>query len=164
MTPTKTPKHTRWQPEEEEEIAIPRQWLPAAIRWPLRLIVLPFVWLDLGSQWLARQLIRPPYQQEGTCLKRGNCCRYILLPVPKGLLTRFFYFWNTQVNGFFPRRSRPVVIKERRMAVMGCRHLKTCGRCNTYRTRPMVCRQWPLIKHFGRPVILKGCGFRASNK
>lgn len=155
-------EHTRWEGVEESSLSPPKQWLPSSVRRPLRLVVLPFIWLDLASQWFARQIIRPPYRQVGTCLRRGSCCHTILMPEPKGLLTRFFYFWNTQVNGFFLRRARPIVMNERRMVVMGCRHLKENGQCAHYRTRPMICRQWPRIHYFGHPVILKGCGFQAE--
>ena len=36
------------------------------------------------------------------------------------------------------------------------------GSCGQYRLRPQVCRQWPVIEHFGQPKILKGCGFSSS--
>ncbi len=144
------------------EGGIPRQWLPALIRWPIRVIMLPFVLLDLGAQWIARKIIRPPYRQTGHCYQRGNCCHYVLLPEPKGPITRLFYFWHTQVNGFFRRRSEPIESGGKKMVVMGCRYLQKDGRCGHYRLRPTLCRQWPLIEYFGPPRILKGCGFRAE--
>jgi len=169
------PHHDRWEMVDQlTEIAgtskqqpppppggIPKQWLPGWIRWPLRLIVLPFVWLDLTSQWIARKIIRPPFRKEGRCLQRGNCCYYILFPEPKGFVARLFFFWFVQVDGFFLRNAKSVEYEGKKMVVMGCRYLKKDGRCAHYRLRPMLCRQWPLIEYFNYPRILKGCGYRA---
>jgi len=170
-----TPHHNRWENAEQLVEAagtaphapplppggIPKQWLPGWIRWPLRVIVLPFVWLDLATRRLALKVVRPPYRQEGHCLQRGNCCYYILLPKPKGAVARLFYFWFTQVNGFFLRTPKAIESEGQEMHVMGCRYLKDDGRCAHYRLRPMLCRQWPLIEYFGYPRRLKGCGFYA---
>ncbi len=140
---------------------IPKQWMPGWIRWPLRVIFLPFVWIDVWAQWFARQLIRPPFKQEGQCLKRGNCCYYILIPLKKGLFGRLFYLWNTQILGFY-RRSEEVYESEgKKVGVMGCRYLGDKGQCTRYLLRPMVCRKWPLIEYFGYPRLIKGCGFKA---
>ena len=67
-------------PPPEPAGGIPRQWLPSWIRWPLRILFLPFVLLDLATQRIAKWIIRPPFKQEGKCLKRGNllitsCCQ-----------------------------------------------------------------------------------------
>ncbi len=84
--------------EEAQEVppepagGIPRQWLPGFIRWPLRVILLPFIFIDLAAQRVARMLIRPPYIKEGKCLKRGNCCHYILVPEAKGPVRLAFLF------------------------------------------------------------------------
>ena len=143
---------------------IPKQWLPGFIRWPIRAIFLPFVLLDLGAQWVAKKIMRPPFKQVGHCYQRGNCCHYILIPAGKGILNRLYYFWSTQVNGFFLRRQKPIEYEGQEMLIMGCRYLQKGGRCGHYRLRPMICRQWPLIERFGYPHILKGCGFRAEAK
>lgn len=148
---------------------IPTQWLPSWIRWPVRAIFLPFILLDLAAQRVARSLIPPPFKQVGSCLKRGNCCHYILIPKPKGLLGTLYYFWNTQVLGFYPsdggdkkRKDLPVYESEgKEVLVMRCRYLKQNGSCSHYRLRPTVCRKWPMIEYFGYPRALKGCGFRA---
>jgi Fe-S-cluster containining protein len=141
---------------------IPKQWLPGIIRWPLRLLALPFVWLDLIAQWVARKIVRPPFKVVGHCHQRGNCCYYVLLPEPKGVTSRIFFFWYTQVNRFYLRSSEPVIHEGERMMVMGCRYLRKDGRCGHYRLRPMLCRQWPIIEHFGTPKRLKGCGFKGA--
>lgn len=170
------PKHDRWETIEEltelagtataapppPEGGIPRQWLPAFIRWPLRVLMLPWVLIDLSVQRLAKKIVRPPFRQKGHCLQRGNCCHYLLLPEPKGILPRLFYFWFTQVDGFYLRQSEPMESEGQRVMVMGCRYLRDDGRCAHYRLRPMLCREWPLIEYFGRPRVLKGCGFYAE--
>lgn len=156
--------------EEAEEIppeplgGIPRQWLPSFIRWPVRALFLPFMLLDLGAQKIARMLIRPPFKKAGKCLKRGNCCHYILIPEAKGLLGKLYYLWNTQMLGFYRRTPSVYESDGKRVYVMGCRYLKKDGKCGHYHLRPTVCRKWPVIEYFGYPRIIKGCGFKAIPK
>jgi hypothetical protein len=145
----------------EPEGGIPKQWLPGWIRWPLKVLILPWILLDFYSQKFAAFLIKPPYKKIGHCLKRGNCCHYILIPADKGLLGRLLLFFNTQVNGFFLRSQEPYTYGKDRILVMGCRYLKKDGGCAHYHLRPMVCRKWPQIEYFGQPRLLKGCGFKA---
>jgi Fe-S-cluster containining protein len=128
----------------------------------MKVYFLPFILLDLLAQKIARLLIKPPFVKEGHCLKRGNCCHYILLPQFRGPLGRLFLFWNTQINGFYPRYRDTFDYENKKMIVMGCRHLQKDGRCGDYLLRPAVCRQWPRIEYFGPPQMLKGCGFKAA--
>lgn len=141
------------------EGGIPKQWVSPFIRWPIRALLLPFVLIDVAMQKLARFVIPPPFKQVGTCKKRGNCCHYIMIRKPKGALGHFFLFWNTQINGFYPRSSELHEYENHPVKVMGCRYLQKEGSCKHYRLRPMVCRKWPMIEYFGKPRILKGCGF-----
>lgn len=167
-------KHPLWnQPEDIINLAekpeqpplpkggIPKQWVPGWIRWPIRVIFLPFVLLDLLAQRIAGFFFKTPYRQEGKCYQRGNCCYYIIMPAPKGFLTKLYYFWNTQINGFYPRHPQPIEVEGEELMVMGCRYLQKNGSCGQYRLRPQVCRQYPFIEYFGVPRILKGCGFYA---
>jgi Fe-S-cluster containining protein len=149
------------QPPQPSVNGLPPQWVPSFIRWPLRYLFLPFIWLDLLAQKAARWIIRPPYKQAGHCLKRGNCCHYILLQKMKPPLRWIALFWNTQINGFYLRFPQSFEHEGRQMLVMGCRYLKKDGSCAHYHLRPMVCRQWPRIEYFGKPQMLKGCGFYA---
>ncbi len=140
---------------------IAKQWLPGFIRWPLRVLFLPFVLLDGLAQYVAKKIIKPPFIQSGSCKRRGNCCHYILLPEAKGLLGRIGMFWSTQVYGFFLRDKQLYAQGKDKVYVMGCRYLDKTGKCRHYFLRPSVCRRWPVIEVFGRPRILKGCGFTA---
>lgn len=149
------------EPPPPPPMGIPKQKLPGFIRWPIRVFFLPFVLIDVAMQKFARILIRPPFKQVGECKRRGNCCHYIMIRKPKGILGWLFYLWNTEVNGFYPRSLEPYEYEKTRVMVMGCRYLQKDGSCKHYRLRPMVCRKWPVIEHFGHPRILKGCGFKA---
>ena len=141
---------------------IPKQWLPSWIRWTVKGVALPFVLLDLYMQKMARWMIRPPFKREGDCKRRGNCCHYVLIQYSKKLIGLLFYFWYTQVHGFYLRTKEPQYYEGKRMHVMGCRYLKKDGTCGQYRFRPLICRQWPIVEHFGYPKILKGCGYRSN--
>jgi Fe-S-cluster containining protein len=80
---------------------------------------------------------------------------------PKGLFGWFFKFWNTQINGFYLHSDEIYEYENHKVMVMGCRYLQKNGSCGNYLLRPMVCRKWPIIEHFGYPRMLKGCGFKA---
>lgn len=135
---------------------IPRQRIIGWLRWPVKIMILPFLLLDLSMQMVARWIIRPPFKKMGKCKRRGNCCHYILLEYRKGILGRLLLFWNTEFNGFYLRQKEKTESDGKPMWVMGCRYLKKDGRCAHYRTRPMVCRTWPVIESFRKPRILKG--------
>lgn len=143
---------------------IPRQWLPAIIRWPVRLAILPFIWLDEACEAIARFFIRPPYKRVGHCKKRGVCCYYILLPRIRGPFGALFHFWATQVNGFYLRDKHVHYEEGRALRVYGCRYLQKDGKCGKHFVRPSICRKWPMVAHFGRPKMLRGCGFKAVAK
>lgn len=139
---------------------IPRQRVPGWIRWPLRLFFLPFVIIDVAAQKTAAFILRTPFKKEGKCLQRGNCCHYILIEKGKGFFGWLYFFWNTEINGFYLRTKELHESEGKKVFVMGCRYLQPNGKCGHYRLRPAVCRKWPLISYFGLPQLLKGCGFR----
>lgn len=141
---------------------IPRRWIPSWIRLPIKYFILPFVLTDHLMQKIAKKILKPPFKQEGSCKRRGNCCHYVLIGYSKSLIGRLFYFWYTQFQGFYPRYPDPQSYEGKKMYVMGCRYLKKDGGCGQYRLRPLICRLWPVIEHFGYPSILKGCGYRSN--
>lgn len=146
------------------EGGVPPQRVPGWIRWPIRLFFLPFVWIDSAAQRIARWLIPPPYKKAGKCLKRGNCCHYIMVRHSTGPIGWIFRFWHTEIQGFFFRSKEIYEYEGHKVKVMGCRYLKKEGSCAHYHLRPMICRKWPVIEHFGVPRLLKGCGFKAIAK
>lgn len=151
---------TAKEPPLDPVSGIPKQKLPSWVRIGLKIFFLPFLHLDLAMQKIAKKIIRPPFQQVGSCKRRGNCCHYILLPETKGIWGKLFYFWHTEVNGFYLREGLDAEWEKEKVLVMGCRYLRKDGLCSQHILRPMVCRKWPIVEHFGKPRILKGCGYR----
>lgn len=141
---------------------IPKQWPPFWIRFPAKCLALPFVLIDFWMQKLACKIIRPPFKRVGKCKRRGNCCHYVLIAHSDKWIGRLFYLWYTQFLGFYKRVSEPQTYEGKKMHVMGCRHLKKDGSCGDYHLRPLICRQWPVIEHFGYPKVLKGCGYASD--
>jgi hypothetical protein len=141
---------------------IPPQRLPGWVRWPLRVIFCPFIVLDMAMQKFARILIPPPFKRRGKCLKRGNCCYYILFEEPHSFATKLAYWWGTEIQGFYQRYPHAFEHCGKRVVVMGCRYLKENRTCSHYTLRSVLCREWPFIEYFGRPQMLDGCGFHAE--
>jgi hypothetical protein len=151
------------QPEEPKG-GIPKQKLPSFIRWFFRILLLPFLYLEMSAEKIASLIVPPPFKQVGACKRRGNCCYYVLLPDVKGFLGKFLFFWHTEIFGFYPRTKEPHEYEGKKIHVMGCRYLRKNGSCSRYFFRPKVCRSWPVIRIFGIPRILKGCGYQAKVK
>jgi Fe-S-cluster containining protein len=148
----------------EASHGLPSQRLPGFIRGSLKAFALFFILIDQAAQGLARKIVPPPFVKAGSCLRRGRCCRFILMPEPKGIIGRIFYLWQVEINGFYHKETSPADEKGDRLYVMGCRHLKKDGSCASYRTRPALCRRWPIIEVFGRPRLFKGCGYRVVDR
>ena len=141
---------------------IPNQKVPSWIRWPIRLLLVFLLRVELLAEKIAKWIIRPPFQQIGSCKRRGNCCYYILFPEVKGFIGRLFMFWQTEIYGFYSRENKTHEYEGKKIRVMGCRYLQKNGSCSKHFFRPKVCRTWPVIEIFGYPKILKGCGYQAE--
>ncbi len=146
---------------------IPARRLPEFFRLCIQLAVFPMVAIDLWSQRFIRLVLRTHYVKSGSCQKRGDCCRYIVMGWPSiydriPFLGRLALWWETEVNGFYEHDFdvEPGEVSPSRVRIFSCRHLLASGRCGQYWLRPSICRSWPRLDPFGPPGILKGCGYR----
>ena len=147
-----------------KEEAIPPQRWPGWIRWPLRVLALPILYLDLWSTAIVHRIWPPPYRLEGACKMRGACCHYLLMELKAGngeltYFSRLRIWWYTEINGFY-FRSFSQVSEGKNLQILSCRYLGKDNKCKHYHLRPGICRRWPRIDHFAVPGILKGCGYR----
>ncbi|MBT3394064.1 MAG: hypothetical protein HN411_03010 [Waddliaceae bacterium] len=149
---------------EDRDNIIPKQWLSPLFRWPLRVIMLPFVALDMAANKIASSIVRPPRRKTGKCARCGKCCHYILITAPRSFLGKGHLVWNTQVNGFYLRNTDPVDVDGEKMLVVSCRYLMKNGKCGCHILRPLVCRQWPRIERFGKEQITEGCSYHRQER
>ena len=74
------------------------------------------------------------------------------------LFRRIFLFWHRRVNGFeLVKRSRAD-----RAFIFRCTHFDpTTRRCDSYHSRPGMCRDYPRgLLEQANPELFEGCGFQ----
>ena len=146
---------------------IPKQILPGWVRWPIRCLVFPFMFFDIGIQRVIEKLFPRPFTLKGGCKMRGHCCYYILLLWPRYLkwlpfIGWAYTWWLTEVNGFFFRGFTIEDDQGDQFRVMSCRYLQPNGKCGHHILRPTICRQHPRRGFYKKPRILKGCGYQVT--
>lgn len=118
--------------------------------------------------WLTRKLRRlrgeRPMELGGACQTCAACCEAPSIQV--GRIVWFlptarclFLGWQRHVNGFELIERLP----GRRVFVFRCTHFDpTTRRCDSYATRPIMCRDYPrnLLWQVS-PEFLPGCGYKA---
>jgi hypothetical protein len=118
------------------------------------------LWADRGLRRLRGER---PYTLGGACQRCAACCEAPALRVTSLVwlapgLRRAFLWWQERVNGF-------VLVEEQRRErtfVFRCTHFDAPSRsCDSYASRPGVCRDYPRALLFQpAPVLLPGCGYR----
>jgi Fe-S-cluster containining protein len=124
----------------------------------------------IARRWYALNLAarrarhKPAFELAGECQGCARCCEepsiYVgrllfLLPITR----RVFAAWQRRVNGFVLVREEP----KARVMVFDCTHFDPeTRRCDSYATRPGMCRDYPRALLDGvDPDFFKGCGYRA---
>lgn len=142
----------------------PRGPLRRGARRLLREALLPLVWLMEAGHRFGRTLFQTEYTISGACKRRGACCQHILLewsPLFDRLpfLGRIVLWRMTRLHSFFDRGYSWEVQPGLLVRVLGCHALREDGLCGERRLRPLFCRTYPEVPLFGRPAVLKGCGY-----
>lgn len=107
-----------------------------------------------------RRILPPRYVLQGSCQQRGTCCTMIIGNPPRFIKKRPFLLglfagYHRVMHNFEVVRRGP-----EDELIFACGHLQTDGRCGIYRTRPFLCRNFPIQPFFVPPMILPGCGYR----
>lgn len=124
--------------------------------------------MDLGRRF-GTVLLRTEYKLAGGCKKRGACCHHVLLewsPLFEKypILGRLVLWKYTRVYSFFDRGYTWEIQDGLMTRVLGCHALKDDGSCGEYRTRPLICRAFPELPLTGKPLLLKGCGYKFERR
>lgn len=111
-----------------------------------------------------RRRVRPPqWQLAGACESCAACCERPSIGVGKALwflptLRRAFLAWQRVVNGF----ELVEADRETRSFAFRCTHFDPeTRRCDSYASRPFMCRDYPRV-HLDAawPELFERCGFR----
>ena len=126
----------------------------------IRMLIL----LDYYFQTLIKQLLglKSRYQLRGECSHCGRCCRLIGVEVSKKIPLTFWlyrpviYLFYEKVNNFkFEGFS-----ESDHCLLFSCLNFDTeVNRCRCYSMRPALCRDYPKLPYFEKPVLLSGCSF-----
>ena len=130
----------------------------------LKLLTRLLVALDLRlRRALGRLRERPHWVLTGRCAGCGRCCEEPSIQVAafvwRAPRTRaLFLWWQRHVNGFEQVAKDP----ETRTFAFRCLHFDPGSRlCDSYRSRPAMCRDYPrLLLDQAWPDLFPGCGFR----
>lgn len=104
------------------------------------------------------------YKIIGKCRKCGKCCEEIHLKLSarqmdSDIFRELTIRWLSWLYGFIYLRPD----HRRNYLIFSCRHCGKDGSCLNYLFRPNVCRNYPLLDYFEKPVFLEGCGFKAAD-
>lgn len=129
-----------------------------AVRQVLKLLAR---WVKAFDLRVTRGLARPPrYRLLGSCNGCGRCCEAPGIPVSRftwhfPTARRLFLWWQRQVNGF------ELVSRDPRFRVFTfrCTHYDpTTKRCDSYSSRPLMCRDYPVNLTFEAvPTLFPEC-------
>jgi Fe-S-cluster containining protein len=131
---------------------------------PFRVALKTLVRWILGAELLLRRgLRRPPWRLAGTCGACARCCERptIQTGLPTArlpTLRRLFLAWQRRVNGF----EIVSVDRPNRLFTFRCTHFDPATRrCDSYASRPMMCRDYPrALLDQPWPEFFGECGFR----
>ncbi|NQU17652.1 MAG: hypothetical protein HQ564_06250 [Candidatus Saganbacteria bacterium] len=126
----------------------------------IKKIILLFVLLDNFVSTRLKALFPTQYKIAGKCKMCGNCCKEIRMKIAPAFFSSKFFTdlvirWISWLFDFY-------LIKidfEHHDLVFSCNNRGEGGRCNNYFWRPSICRNYPLLDYFKRPVFLPGCGY-----
>ncbi len=110
-----------------------------------------------------KYLFKSKYILTGKCKRCGQCCKKILLSItPKQLNSRLFSTiaikWIEWIFGF----ELLYIDREDLYLAFKCNYHNDDGTCGNYFWRANVCRNFPLIGYFKKPVFLPNCGYSAK--
>ena len=144
--------------------------------WPvraLRRVVRELTWIIVLTTDLGRRagsfLFRSEYVLASGCTKRGACCHHILLEWSPWFerwpwLGRMLLWKYTRLYSFYDKGYTWEIEDGFMARVLGCHALRPDGLCGEHRTRPLVCRTYPELPLVGRPMLLKGCGYKVARR
>jgi hypothetical protein len=108
---------------------------------------------------LTKKLFHTHYTINGHCQNCGHCCSRLGIYLSKrfwnySLVHRYSIWWYSFVYNF------TFIEKDisNHILIFKCNYLKN-KKCSIYYKRPFICRSYPKVKYFIKPVFLPKCGY-----
>jgi uncharacterized protein len=133
-----------------------RSALKGLVRFPFEVnLTIIRAWMKHRGQW--------PWELGGSCQGCAQCCEAPGIQVGRFIwffpsARRVFIWWQRVVNGFLLTGED----KASRLFVFNCTHFdRATRRCDSYETRPGICRDYPrVLLQQANPELMPGCGYR----
>jgi len=115
---------------------------------------------DKLTRFIHLKILRKKYIRKGACKGCGRCCQKIYVRHARDVIKTEEEFERLQTLHFFYGYLK-VVDKDEIGLVFECTKLnKETGRCTAYKSRPVLCRQYPQEEIFMMGgSITEECGF-----
>jgi len=108
------------------------------------------------------KIFKTRYKLNGKCKQCGICCTKIAIYLSNSFwhypwLKKFAIKWYSFTYNFdFVWEEADLKI-----IVFKCNYLKN-NKCSIHKTRPYICRNYPMLRYFEEPQFLPDCGFTCS--
>jgi len=109
------------------------------------------------------KLFKRKWKIVGKCRRDGRCCKDIGI-IAKPWIIKYKYifkmvlWWYTRVYPFCFK----YYIEKENILIFGCTKLNNDGTCSIYNRRPSICRRYPIVSYFEKPVLFDDCGFKTE--
>ena len=112
-----------------------------------------------------KYIFRTKFVLKGKCNMCGNCCKRILLKItPEQINSKLFMKIAIKwIEWIFDFIFLDIDYEDNYLAFT-CKHIKPDGKCGNYLFRPNVCRNYPIVDYFKKPVLLPDCGYKAKSR
>lgn len=127
--------------------------------WPLRTLLRIVRDVDGLLSTVAGRVFKSNYHIGGACKQRGACCKNLGIwmrpeSASSPIVLALVKWWYEFVYHFTCKG----LDESGHVMMFSCRYLKH-NKCSIHWRRPFICRNYPMVRYFDRPVMLPGCGY-----
>lgn len=119
--------------------------------------------IDYYIENLVEKIFKKRWKVVGSCRQDGRCCREIGVVVEPWIVKYKFVlnivlWWYTSIYPFYYK----YYLEEEEVFIFGCTKLSEDGKCSIYKKRPPICRKYPRVQYFEKPVVFDECGYKVE--
>jgi uncharacterized protein len=134
----------------------------------MRIVYLIFRFIVILDYYIEKTtktfILKSKYKVSGKCQKCGVCCKLIGAKISDFITHRKWLIflivkYYEKINDF----SFHSFLEQENMLLFTCNNFNEKGsKCLSYKIRPAICRGYPLVRYFQKPVLLQECHFKAE--